>query len=60
MVDQTLMLSLFLCGLFEWKRNCAGFYRLFIYVLPLKIRLSKGGGCCLINWFNPATCLCLS
>jgi len=35
MVDQTLMLSLFLCGLFEWKRNCAGFYRLLIYVLPL-------------------------
>ena len=25
------------CGLFEWKRNCAGFffYRWFLYLLPL-------------------------
>ena len=31
------------CGLFEWKRICAGFFsRLLIYVLPLEIQLSRG------------------
>jgi hypothetical protein len=36
------------------------FYRLFIYVLPLEIQLSKGGeDYDPINWHNPATCLCL-
>jgi hypothetical protein len=32
------------CGLFEWKQICAGFYHLFIYILLLEIVLSKGQG----------------
>ena len=33
------------CGLFEWKQICAGFYRLFIYVLPLENHLSSYQPC---------------
>jgi len=49
------------CGLIEGKRICAGFfYRLFIFVLPLEIQLSRRGeGCDPINRLNPATFLCL-
>ena len=49
------------CGLIAGKRIWAGFfYRLFIYVLPLEIQLSKRGeDYDPINWHNLATCLCL-
>jgi hypothetical protein len=38
---------------------CRFFYRLFIYVLPLEILLSRREGGDPINWFNPAKCLFL-
>ena len=40
-------------------RICASFYRLFMYVLPLKIQLSGEGGWDLINRFNTVTFVCL-
>jgi len=51
-IDPAIVLSMFMfsllfvtvCGLFEWKQICAGFYRLFTYILPLEIVLSKGQG----------------
>jgi hypothetical protein len=51
-IDPAIVLSMFVfssifvtvCGLFEWKQICAGFYRLFIYILLLEIVLSKGQG----------------
>jgi len=47
-------------GLFEGKRIFAGFfYRLFMYVLPLEVKLSRGAGCDPINRFNTTTMLCL-
>ena len=44
------------CGLFEWKRICAGFfYHLFMYVLRSEIQLSKGEGLDPIKQFNHVT-----
>ena len=48
-IDAVAVLSMFMlsfilvivCGFFEWKRICAGFYGLFIYVLPLDIQPSR-------------------
>ena len=48
------------CSLFEWKRICAGFFRLFIYVLPLEIQLSRGEGWGPINHCNLPIFLYLS
>ena len=48
------------CGYFEWSRIRPDLYRLFIYVFPLDIQLSKGEGGNLIYQFNLATFLCLS
>jgi hypothetical protein len=31
------------CGLFEWKQICAGFFLSFVYVLLLEIKLSSVG-----------------
>ena len=53
-------ISVIVGGLFECKRICAGFYRLFIYVMPLEIQLSRGEGWDPINLFNATTLLCLS
>ena len=47
------------CGLLVWKWICAGFYHLFIYVLPLEIQLSRGEGWDSTNRFTPAIFLCL-
>ena len=48
------------CGVFEWKWICTGFFqRLLIYVLPFEIQLSRRQDWDPINRFNPATCLCL-
>jgi hypothetical protein len=46
------------CCLFEWKRFCAAFYSLFIYVLTLEIQLSRGEGWDPINRFNRAKLFC--
>ena len=47
-------------NIFEWKRICSGFYRLFIYVLNSVIKLLRGDNRYPIKQFNSATCLCLS
>jgi hypothetical protein len=54
---------LLMCGVFKWKRICAGFccYCLFMYVLPLGVMLSRGDSWYLIYLFNTAThFVCLS
>ena len=56
------------CRSFLWQyvvflsgsESVQDFYRLFVYVLPLEIQLSKCEGWDPINQFNPATFLCLS
>ena len=44
------------CGLFEWKPICAGFF----FLLSLEIQLSRGEGLDSITQFKPATFLYLS
>jgi hypothetical protein len=38
------MQLMIVCDLFEWKRIDAGVFRLFLYVLPFEIQLSRGEG----------------
>jgi hypothetical protein len=53
-----LRFNCFLCS--DIIHRCSLFYRLCIYVLPLEIQLSSGESWNPINWFNPATLLCMS
>jgi hypothetical protein len=43
------------CSRLEWKRILPIFYRLFIYIYPLEIQLSRWDNWDFINRFNPAT-----
>ena len=51
-VLSVFMLS-FIFGLFRGSESVQFYYRLFIYVLPLEIQLSRENGWDPINRFNP-------
>ena len=48
------MQLMIVCDLFEWKRIDAGVFRLFLYVLPFEIQLSRGEGWDPLNWCSPS------
>jgi hypothetical protein len=57
-----LLISVIICGLFEWKRLCTGFF-MFVYiciVVTETITVLRWGGMDPINQINHATCVCLS